>query len=165
MHHSLPQHLQEKTSETPLQSQQASNIIEDGPDVHLASFRYRTKPIPVRITFVDRNSNIASQSHVNFNNLLTFPYNNATQSSNLPTSGDSAVDDAARIRPKEFGLKLLLSNTMSLALKIDEIRCCVLDWKPDVACFTETWLHDSINDNHIYIPEYNYQEVLPLHQE
>ncbi len=107
------------------------NRNEDGPNVHLASFRYRTKPIPVRITFVDRNSNIASQSHVNFNNLLTFPYNNATQSSNLPTSGGSTIDDAARTRPKEFGLKLLLSNTMSLAPNIDEIRCCVLDWKPD----------------------------------
>ena len=117
---------------------------------------YRTKHIPVRITFVDRNSNIASQPHANFNKLLTFPCNHATQSSNLPTSGGRTVDDAARTRPKEFGLKLLLSNTMSLALKIDEIRCCVLDWKPDVACFTETWLHDSINDNHIYIPEYNF---------
>ena len=57
----------------------------------------------------------------------------------------------------EAGLKLLLSNTMSLAPKIDEIRtCCILELKPDVACFTETWLHDSINDNHIYIPEYNF---------
>ena len=42
----------------------------------------------------------------------------------------------------EAGLKLLLSNTMSLAPKIDEIRCCILKLKPDVACFTETWLHD-----------------------
>ena len=56
----------------------------------------------------------------------------------------------------EAGLKLLLSNTMSLAPKIDEIRCCILELKPDVACFTETWLHDSINVNHIYIPEYNF---------
>ncbi len=94
---------------------------------------------------------------MNFNNILTFPYNNAIQSSNLPTSGGSTVDDVARTRPKEFGLKLLLSNTMSIAPKIDEIRCCVLDWKPDVACFTETcYVHESINDNHIDIPEYNF---------
>ncbi len=45
---------------------------------------------------------------------------------------------------------------MSLAPKIGEIRCCVLDWKHDVACFKETWLHDSINDSDIYIPEYNF---------
>ena len=45
---------------------------------------------------------------------------------------------------------------MSLAPKMDEIRCCVSDWKPDAACFTETWLHASINDNHIDIPEYNF---------
>ena len=56
----------------------------------------------------------------------------------------------------EAGLKLLLSNTMSLAPTFDEIRCSILELKPDVACFTETWLHDSINDNHIYIPEYNF---------
>ena len=92
----------------------------------------------------------------NFTNLLSVPCNNTTQSSNQPASGGSSVDDAARSRPKEFGLKLLLTNTVSLAPKINEIRCCVLDWKPDVACFTETWLHDSINDNHTYIPEYNF---------
>ena len=45
---------------------------------------------------------------------------------------------------------------MSLAPNIDEIRCCVSNWKPDVACFTETWLHDAINDNHIHIPGYNF---------
>ena len=56
----------------------------------------------------------------------------------------------------EAGLKLLLSYTMSLAPKIDEMRCCILEMKPYVACFTGTWLHDSINDNHIYIPKYNF---------
>ena len=45
---------------------------------------------------------------------------------------------------------------MSLAPKIDEIRCCILELKPDVACFTETWLDDSINDNHMYIPDNNF---------
>ena len=127
-------------SETLLRSQpqQTCNIIEDGPDVYLTSLRHRTKPIPVRITSVDRNSNIASQSHVNVNNLLSVPCNNTSQSSNQPASVGSSFDDAARSRPKEFGLKLLLTNTVSLAPKINEIRCCVLDWKPDVACFTET---------------------------
>ena len=33
----------------------------------------------------------------------------------------------------EAGLKLLLSNTMSLSPKIDDIRCCILELKPDVA--------------------------------
>jgi hypothetical protein len=57
-----------KMSEILLQPQQTCNIIEDGTDVYLTSLRHRTKPIPVRITFFDRNSNIVSQSHVNFNN-------------------------------------------------------------------------------------------------
>ena len=68
----------------------------------------------------------------------------------------ASVEYNACARHIEFGLKLLMSNTMSLAPKIDEIRCCVSNWKPDVACFTETWLHDAINDNHIHIPGYNF---------
>ena len=54
-------------------------------------------------------------------------------------------------------LKLLLSNTMSLAPKIDEIRCCILELKPDVVCFTETWhITLSMTITSIYIPEYNF---------
>ena len=33
---------------------------------------------------------------------------------------------------------------MSLAPKIDEVRYFVMDKKPDLAAFTETWLDDSI---------------------
>ena len=44
---------------------------------------------------------------------------------------------------------------MSLAPKIDEIRHCVLEANVDFACFTETWLSDSVGDNAIQIPGYN----------
>ena len=110
---------------------------------------YLPRSIPVRITH--------SRS-------FTYKYNrnshNRTNVIKIGTSerisGDCPVDYKACARLNEFGLKLLLSNTMSLAPKIDEIRCCVSNWKPDVACFTETRLYDGINDNHIHIPGYNF---------
>ena len=58
--------------------------------------------------------------------------------------------------PKTFnGPSLLLSNTMSLAPKIDEITLCISEMKPDLACFTETWLHDGISTDCINISGYN----------
>ena len=51
-----------------------------------------------------------------------------------------------------FGVSLLLANTMSLAPKIDEVRCVVTDVNPDLGCFTETWLCDSSNPNNLQIP-------------
>jgi hypothetical protein len=50
---------------------------------------------------------------------------------------------------------ILLSNTMSLAPKIDEIRHSVVSTNIDIASFTETWLSDSIQDTIIQIPGYN----------
>ena len=50
---------------------------------------------------------------------------------------------------------VLLSNTMSLAPKIDEIILCIIELKPDLACFSETWLHDIISVDCIDIPGYN----------
>lgn len=49
----------------------------------------------------------------------------------------------------------LLSNVMSLTPKIDEIRHSVTKEKVDFACFTESWLKDSIPDNVINIPNFN----------
>ena len=49
----------------------------------------------------------------------------------------------------------MLSNTMSLAPKIDEVRHSVLQTDVDLACFTETWLTDFVHDNVIQIPGYN----------
>ena len=44
---------------------------------------------------------------------------------------------------------------MSLAPKIDEITLCISETKPDLVCFTETWLHDGISISCINIPGYN----------
>ncbi len=56
---------------------------------------------------------------------------------------------------KEFVPSLILTNTMSLAPKIDEVRYFVTSKKPDLAFITETWLTDSIDTCNLTIPEYN----------
>ncbi|CAH3181356.1 unnamed protein product [Porites lobata] len=43
---------------------------------------------------------------------------------------------------------------MSLAPKIDEVKCVISDVNPDLAFFT--WLRDSISENHLHIPWYNF---------
>lgn len=50
---------------------------------------------------------------------------------------------------------LLLSNVMSLAPKVDEIRYVVNKEKIEIACFTESWLNDSIHDIVINIRDFN----------
>ena len=45
---------------------------------------------------------------------------------------------------------------MSLASKIDEVKCVISDVNPDLAFFTDTWLRDSISENHLHIPGYHF---------
>lgn len=71
----------------------------------------------------------------------------STNASNLNT-----VERTLKVHPYVFGVSLLLANTMSLAPKIDEVRCVVTDVNPDLGCFTETWLCDSSNPNNLQIP-------------
>ena len=46
-------------------------------------------------------------------------------------------------------------NTRSLYPKIDEIRCIVDKNDFDIFCVSETWLHQNIKDDEIYIQGYN----------
>ncbi|CAB3984752.1 fatty acid amide hydrolase-like [Paramuricea clavata] len=55
----------------------------------------------------------------------------------------------------EFGPAIALANMMSLAPKIDELRCFVENTKPDLISLTENWLNDSISEHHLNIPGYN----------
>ena len=45
---------------------------------------------------------------------------------------------------------------MSLAPKIDEVRSVVLDLKPNLGFFTETWLRETICDSLLQIPGYSF---------
>ena len=56
---------------------------------------------------------------------------------------------------KVFVPGVLLSNVMSLAPKIDEIRHCVIHANVDVVCLTETWLREHIDDNVVSIGGFN----------
>ena len=57
---------------------------------------------------------------------------------------------------KTFVPKILLTNTMSLTPKIDEVSCFMKIHNPDVACITETWLHGLIDESCLYIDGYNF---------
>ena len=56
---------------------------------------------------------------------------------------------------KTFVPGVLLSNVMSLAPKIDEVRHCVTHANVDVVCLTETWLREHIHNNVVSINGFN----------
>ena len=56
----------------------------------------------------------------------------------------------------DFGPSVLLANTMSLLPKIDEVRCFIHEENPNLACFTEKWLHHSIINDHLLVPGYHF---------
>ncbi|CAB4036452.1 Hypothetical predicted protein, partial [Paramuricea clavata] len=60
----------------------------------------------------------------------------------------------AAMERAHFVSSILLSNTMSLAPKVDEIAISLISNKIDVAFFSETWLKDSIPDDAINITGY-----------
>ncbi len=94
---------------------------------------------------------IPLQIYSRTNSPTAFPNTTTIQSQSPATTTDSAK----QFNQPVFGPSLLLSNTMSLAPKIDEIILCVTERKPDLACSTETWLHDAISEDCINIPGYN----------
>ena len=57
-------------------------------------------------------------------------------------------------RNNQFVPSLLLSNVMSLAPKMDEIRVFLSDYDFDLCCFTETWLRPAIDDYIVNINNY-----------
>jgi hypothetical protein len=54
-----------------------------------------------------------------------------------------------------FVPRILLSNTMSLAPKIDEVRHYTTYANLDLICLTETWLQERIHDNVVSIDGFN----------
>ena len=98
-----------------------------------------TCQIPVRIT----NRNIKpryNSKQANFNNLKKVK--------TIPLIG-------FRTKNFEFGPSALLASTTSLLPKIDVVRCVVHEENPDPVCITETWLHASTINEHLFIPGYN----------
>ena len=57
--------------------------------------------------------------------------------------------------PNLFVPSIMLSNVMSLAPKIDELRDVTTHANIDLICITETWLQNHIHDNVVSISGYN----------
>ena len=53
-------------------------------------------------------------------------------------------------------MNISLANTQSLASKIDEVQSVMLNVKPDLGFFTETWLRETISDSQVNIPGYSF---------
>ena len=101
---------------------------------------------------------ITSQNPVRITNRngIKFHYNNKQVNfSNLKEVKASPLI-GSHTRNFEFGPSVLLANTKSLLPKIDEIPCVVDEENPDLVCFTETWLHASNINKHLFIPGYNF---------
>ena len=79
-----------------------------------------------------------------------------TAFSEIPSVHNLSAAKKENFGNNEFGMGLLLANTMSLAPKMDEIRSLAIHLKPDLACFTETWLQDSTSTNYLHISGYNF---------
>lgn len=92
--------------------------------------------------------NATDPSTTDFNTADPNPTDSNPTDSNITDSANQSFNSV-------FGPSLLLANTMSLAPKIDEIILSINELKPDLACFTETWLHDGISADCINIPGYN----------
>ncbi|XP_068717073.1 uncharacterized protein [Montipora capricornis] len=75
--------------------------------------------------------------------------NNLIQEPGTATSGFNAKNSSHL-----FGLSLLVTNTMSLVPKIDEVNYFATRKNPDLICLTETWLTEAISENCINIPGY-----------
>ena len=77
------------------------------------------------------------------------------RSNNLIQEPSTATSDFnAKNSSHLFGLSLLVTNTMSLAPKIDEVNYFATRKNPDLICLTETWLTEAISENCINIPGY-----------
>ena len=82
----------------------------------------------------------------NYRNLITIPL---TKHITIMEKGQEKPNANSQFVPV-----LLLSNTMSLAPKIDEIAFTIHQKDIQVAFFTETWLKDSITDDPVAISGY-----------
>ena len=59
-----------------------------------------------------------------------------------------------------FVPSLMISNVMSLVPKIDELREVILNSDVEIACITETWLRDHIDDNVVNVSGFRFNATL-----
>ncbi len=54
----------------------------------------------------------------------------------------------------------MYTNAQSLAGKVNELSCTVVDLNPDLILLTETWLNKDISDAYLTIPGYELKSDL-----
>jgi hypothetical protein len=126
-------------------------VFKTGPSNNIVNIRQQSNligksavnKIPVRITA--RNNKQERLPHIS-SNLIQVSCGDIQKGI---TKGKLKPNDNPQFVPT-----LLLSNTMSLAPKIDEIAFTIQQNDIQIAFFTETWLKDSIADDPIAISGY-----------
>ena len=104
--------------------------------------------IPVRVTQRSLGKrNYAGRPKIR--TLIPIPEHNA------PTNKSNQLPSLPPPQTKVPLPSLILSNVMSLAPKIDEVRYCAQDANLDLICLTETWLQSHIEDNAVSISGFN----------
>ena len=125
--------------------------INDIETINQSNFNYNNFDIPFLIEngcksieplAVSRRINRTSKRKININNLISIPKSDVNPYS--PKSHE-----------KHFVPAFLLSNVMSLAPKIDEVRAVVQIICPDFISITETWLQSHTHSNVVGLNGYN----------
>ena len=119
------------------------------PAAPLPSFHCSPFPVnPCYVSTVPIPSSIDVNSNETSNNTMTNRINEGSTQMriSLGLSNKNSVFPT-KSSPNHFVPSIVVSNIMSLAPKTTE--------RPDIACFTETWLKDSRDDNVINILDYS----------
>ena len=85
------------------------------------------------------HARITTQRRANFTNLINIPL----------------TKSAAPSYKTDFVPCVMLSNTMSLAPKMDEVQEFIIRNSVDIGFITETWLGERVADFVVSIPNYN----------
>ena len=51
-------------------------------------------------------------------------------------------------------LKIMYINAQSVIKKVNELKALAADKEPDIILLTETWTHDDINNDYLFINDY-----------
>ena len=98
---------------------------------------------------IDISKARGNQVSVNYRNLLNIQNVTSQEPSKSNQRFSHTFSPGTHFVPS-----ILLSNTMSLAPKIDKIAHCVISEDIDIAFFSETWLKDYVPDDPIKIKGY-----------
>ena len=110
--------------------------------------------IPVRITLRKQQLKPLKRNTGNLKNINQLPRTNLIQ---IPLRNDKQA--TLNFRSREFVPSFAVTNVMSVAPKIDEIRVFIETLDIDLFFISETWLKGNVGDNHLILPGYNLERL------